>query len=154
MCPAIPPDVERALADLGLPDRFAIPLTSYVASLIDHLAPSCIILYGSLAKGTYTTASDIDLVVVARQLPEDFLDRLRVLQELHDTAGPIEALGYTPEEFQDMLKRGHVTALEALADGVPVYGHHYFSGFKEMFQDMVRRGLHRSTCSWVLPQPA
>jgi hypothetical protein len=53
-----------------------------------------------------------------------------------------------------MLRRGHVTALDALADGVPVYGEDYFAALRGIFEDMVRLGLHRSTCSWVLPRPA
>jgi predicted nucleotidyltransferase len=152
--PQVPPDVEHAVASLGLPDRFSAALAAYAAKLIDGLAPQCIILYGSLARGTYTTASDIDLVVVAGNLPDKFFDRLDVLQRLNDTRCPIDAFSYTPEEFQSMLQRGHVTALDALADGAPLFGADYFGRLRELFQNMVQRGLHRSTCSWVLPRPA
>lgn len=153
MRPPIPPDVESLVASLRLPERFSGPLMSYVAKLISYLEPDCIVLYGSLAKRTYTAASDIDLVVIASQLPEGFGQRISLLQELNDTACPIDAFGYTPEEFLGMLKRGHVTALDALADGVPVYGDRSFGRLTEVFQDMVQRGLRRSICSWVLPGP-
>ena len=151
MRPAVSPNVIRVVASLALPERFAGPLISYAQNLITGLAPQCIVLYGSLAKGTYTTGSDIDLVVVAARLPGDFHDRLRELQELNNTGCPIDAFAYTPEEFWDMLERGHVTALDAAADGVPVYGGAYFRSLRKEFLSMVRRGLHRSSCSWVLP---
>ncbi len=111
-------------------------------------------LYGSLAKGTYTTASDIDLVVVSRLLPDSFHERLACLQDLNDTRRAIDAFAYTPEEFQRMLTRGHVTALDAVADGVAVHGEAYFAELQQLFQAMVQRGLHRSPCSWVLPRSA
>jgi predicted nucleotidyltransferase len=152
--PQVPGAIEKAVAALGLPASFANALARYTATVVNRLQPECVILYGSLAKGTYTDLSDMDLIVIAPWLPDPFMDRLDLLQRLNQGLGPIEALGYTASEFQEMLQRGHVTALEALADGVPVYGDRYFSGLKDIFQDMVRRGLRRSTCSWVLPRPA
>jgi predicted nucleotidyltransferase len=153
MCPPIPPDVAQVIEGLGLPERFSTPLASYSAKLIENWAPQCIILYGSLARSTYTNTSDIDLVVVSQRLPENFLDRLATLQELNDTRCSIDAFGYTPEEFQGMLRRGRVTALDALADGIPLYGSSYFDQLREVFEDMVRQGLRRSVCTWVLPRP-
>jgi len=150
----IPGNIEKAVATLGLPVPFATALAGYTATVVKRLQPECVILYGSLARGTYTNLSDIDLVVIAQLLPDYFMDRLDLLQRLNQGLGPIEALGYTRAEFEDMLQRGHVTALDALADGVPVYGDRYFGRLREVFQDMVRLGLRRSTCSWVLPQPA
>ncbi len=150
----IPGNIEKAVATLGLPVPFATALAGYTATVVKRLQPECVILYGSLARGTYTNLSDIDLVVIAQLLPDYFMDRLDLLQRLNQGLGPIEALGYTGAEFEDMLKRGHVTALDALADGVPVYGDRYFGTLREVFQDMVRLGLRRSTCSWVLPRPA
>ena len=153
MRPPIPPDIQQLVASLRLPDRFSVALTSYTEELIRRLAPECVILFGSLAKGTYTSASDIDLVVVASHLTEGFLDRLSVLQGLNGTACPIDAFGYTPEEFQHMLRGGHVTALDALADGIPLCGEDHFGQSRGIFQDMLQRGLRRSACSWVLPVP-
>ena len=152
MCPPVAPDIQKIIAKLGLPERFRVALASYVKKLIRGLAPDCVILYGSLAKGTYNTASDIDLVVISPRLSGDFLGRLTILQELNVTSCPVDALGYTPDEFRDMLRKGHVTALDALADGVPVWGVPYFDESEQIFQYMSRRGLHRTTCTWVLPE--
>jgi predicted nucleotidyltransferase len=153
MCPSIPPDIASVIEGLALPEHFSVPLASYSARLIENLAPQCIILYGSLARGTYTNTSDIDLIVVSQHLPESFLDRLASLQELNDTRRSIDAFGYTPEEFQRMLGQGRVTALDAVADGVPLYGSSYFGQLREVFEEMVQHGLHRSICTWVLPRP-
>jgi predicted nucleotidyltransferase len=148
---AIPENIDKAVAGLSLPERFSFAISQYASKIAEVLKPDCIILYGSLAKDTYTTASDIDLVVISYHLPEHFFDRLRVLQELNNTPCPIDAFGYTTEEFQNMLEQGHVTALDALADGVPLHGRDYFHQMREIFQEMVNRGLRRSSCTWVLP---
>lgn len=147
----VPGNIEKAVAALGLPIPFASALAGYTATVVNRLQPECVILYGSLARGTYTNQSDIDLVVIAQLLPDYFLDRLDLLQRLNQGLGPIEALGYTRTEFEEMLQRGHVTALDAVADGVPLHGEGYFRQLKAMFEDMVRRGLHRTTCTWVMP---
>lgn len=93
------PDFSNIIAELGLPERFRNALASYVKKLLSSLAPECIILYGSLAKGTYTTASDIDLVVISKLLPENFLNRLSFLQELNDTNCGHSPQIERPEEF-------------------------------------------------------
>lgn len=154
MCPSISPDLPGTIDRLSLPEWFRSPLVSYSEKLIRMASPECIVLYGSLARGTYTKASDIDLVVVSRYLPDSFFDRLAYLQGLNDCGRAIDAFAYTPEEFRDMLRRGHVTALDALADGIPVHGEPFFAELRAEFQDMVRRGLRRSICSWVLPTPS
>lgn len=143
--------IDRTVGELKLPEKFSSAIASYTKKIVVDLHPECVILYGSLAKGTYTTASDIDLVVICRYLPEHFLDRLSYLQNFNDTACSIDAFGYTPREFHKMLQEGHVTALDALADGVPLYGSEHFAQLREVFQRLVQRGLHRSTCTWVLP---
>ena len=74
-----------------------------------------VILYGSYKKGTPREESDIDLIVIS----EGFrgMDLRQRLELLGLAAGrilePIEALGYTPEEIQNV--RG--TFLEAILEG-------------------------------------
>lgn len=143
--------IQESLAKLELAEQFASPVISDAAALVATLQPRCVILFGSLTRGTYNTVSDIDLVVVSEQLPDGFFDRLEVLQRLNKTRRAIDAFGYMPAEFEEMLQRGHVTALDAVADGVPLHGEGYFRQLKAMFEDMVRRGLHRTTCTWVMP---
>lgn len=41
-----------------------------------------IVLFGSLSKGTAKPESDIDLLVVARNLPESYSDRTKIIREI------------------------------------------------------------------------
>lgn len=84
-----PLDVERIVA-------------LYVAELAKHgIRARKVILFGSYARGTATSLSDIDLVIISEDLAKwPPLERLEMLSRLTaPTHAPIEVLGYTPEEI-------------------------------------------------------
>jgi hypothetical protein len=54
---------------------------------------------GPLLQESGQSASDLDLVIIAEGLPENFLDRPRVTLDLLPRRVPIEALCYTHAEF-------------------------------------------------------
>ncbi len=150
-----PGSLREVVTGLGLPEeRFQAPLLEYGEELVRELDAVCIVLFGSVAKGTYTYWSDIDLVVVAEGLPEGYFERFDLLIGLNKPCRAFDAFSYTPAEFEQMLVRGHVTALDSMADGVCLHGHEYFAKMQEVYQDMVRRGLRRGTAAWTMPAPA
>jgi predicted nucleotidyltransferase len=69
--------------------------------------PERIYLFGSHARNEADTLSDIDLIVIKKtNLP--FLERLREIQRyLPQDAGSVDILVYTPEELDDMQRRGN-----------------------------------------------
>lgn len=127
-------------------------LNQYCHRLIKTIAPVCIILHGSVARGTFAPGSDLDVLVIGQDLPHRFLERIQVLLQLNDTHAPIEPLGYTTDEFVDMLQKRHVTALDALFFGIALYGGAYSRKVREMFDQMVERGLRRTECIWTMSE--
>jgi predicted nucleotidyltransferase len=68
--------------------------------LRSRLNPSLILLFGSLARGTATRTSDVDLLVVWES-DEAPLARIgRVLELLADSPRPLEVLALTPAELE------------------------------------------------------
>ena len=134
-----------------MPDRFQTALVRYGEELVKSLDPYCIVLFGSFAKGTYAHISDLGLIVVLDGLPDGLRDRLRLLVRLNKSVCDVDALGYTPEEFEKMLVCGHAMALDSMADGIPLHGHDYFAKQQDVFQDMVRHRMHRGLASWRMP---
>ncbi len=63
--------------------------------------PERVILYGSHAKGQAMEHSDVDVVVVSRDFaPLNLRERLELLGlAAARIMEPVQALGYTPEEF-------------------------------------------------------
>lgn len=62
----------------------------YCENVIRSVKPRSVILYGSLANGRFGFGSDIDIIVISENLPENFLERLQLPSELNTTMAPIE----------------------------------------------------------------
>ena len=95
-------------------------INAYVSEVIKHLNPYFVILFGSFATGEINEGSDVDILVVA-DFKEDFLDRIGTLMRLNTFGIPIEPVGYTLEEFEDMKRRGNSFILEVLEKGKVLY---------------------------------
>lgn len=78
------------------------------------------VVYGSVARGDFNQWSDIDLLVVARNLPERFLDRNDVLAPA--AVAGVQAIAWTPDEFEHALSKRNAIAVDALDHGVVIAG--------------------------------
>ena len=88
--------------------------------IIPRLKPVLVILYGSFARGDYTGGSDIDLLIVADNIPTNYWDRWSLAYEVIE-GFPTDPHIYTPEEFRTMLIDGRMTPLDALTEGIKIY---------------------------------
>ncbi|MCX8205206.1 MAG: nucleotidyltransferase domain-containing protein [Candidatus Nezhaarchaeota archaeon] len=93
---------------------------AYVKKVVEVLNPHMVILFGSFATGDVSEGSDIDILVVA-DFKEGFLDRVKTLMELNTFGIPIEPVGYTLEELEDMLARGNRFIMEVVEKGRELY---------------------------------
>lgn len=119
-------------------------------SLIKHLKPECIILYGSIARGDYNERSDIDIIIISTQLPLNFYKRMQLIYNLIETKEAIDILGYTPNEFIQMIKKRHCTSLFAMEEGIPLYGKKYFTKLKELYNKILEKyQLTKTASAWV-----
>ena len=92
-------------------------ITRYKGIIIQKLRPDLIMLFGSFARRDFNEGSDVDLLVVA-DFRENFLDRIKLLLELNNELKlPLEPVGYTIEEFSEMLKKGNRFILRILEEG-------------------------------------
>ena len=124
---------------------------TFCQRLKDTFQPDCIILHGSVARGTNTSFSDIDIIVIGGQLPDDFFTRLYELNRLRDNQSAIEVIGYTLAEWETMLNRLHLTALEAIHWGIPLHGQTLFAQWQAKLESWKAIGLRRGIGSWSIP---
>jgi hypothetical protein len=73
------------------------------------------------------------------------------LGQLRDGETPFEIIGYTLDEWKDMMSRFHLTTLEALQWGIPLHGEELFSKWHERFSYWKTLGLMRGESSWFIP---
>jgi predicted nucleotidyltransferase len=92
-------------------------------ALVAGMSPERVVLFGSFARGDQNRASDVDLVVIAAsELP--FAERIG--RALAACAGasrrvPVEALVYTPAEWQAMVASGNSFARLVEREGRVLY---------------------------------
>jgi len=110
-----------------------------------------IILSGSTALGEEMPWSDVDLIVIA-DFKKPFLQRLEELTPSIDSRFSFEVVGYTPQEFMDMLDGLNIKAVEAMQEGLPVNSGPVYKELKRKLNDLKSMGLRRTKCSYRLEQ--
>jgi len=80
-----------------------------------------VVLIGSLARGDYTAFSDADILIIADNVPERPIDRLK---EFIDPTLPIDldVRVYTSKEFMKMAERGMRIVKEVVKYGIVIAG--------------------------------
>lgn len=111
------------------------------------LAPRCVMLFGSYAKGNFTEGSDIDVCVIAENLPRDELAR-RCLTGLYSTP-KVRAIGFYPDEFLQYLRGLRFLAYDIVADGVLIHDDGFFSEVERVYSNCLREhGIMREKKGW------
>jgi predicted nucleotidyltransferase len=98
-------------------------LAAITAALVRELRPRRVILFGSFARSDQNRASDLDVVVIA-ECDEPFLERIgRALRCCYaaSTRLPVEALVYTPKEWECMVRAGNAFARQVQSEGRVLY---------------------------------
>ena len=72
-----------------------------VDRLVMAANPSKVILFGSYARGDATNDSDLDLMVIERELPNKFEEMIRLKQVLRSLHIPVDVLVYSEEYVQE-----------------------------------------------------
>jgi len=95
-------------------------IARYKEKVARELNPKRIILFGSFARGDFNEGSDVDLIVIS-DWRQDFLDRIKVLLDMNEFGLPLEAIGYTEDEFEQMTREGNRFIAEVIATGKIIY---------------------------------
>lgn len=132
--------------------QYPIWAEEYARLVAGAYKPDCIILFGSVARGTQVRHSDIDIVVIGGDLPASPHERFRQLMRLRPRFAPIQVQSFTRAEWERMLTDKHVTALEALHDGFPLHGKRLFRQWRREFDRWLALGLQRTESSWKVPK--
>ena len=96
----------------------------YVERLSLRLPVLAAAVVGSVARGDFNVWSDVDVVVVAEELPERTPDRAALLGA--DAPARVQPVGFRPDEFDAALHKGNRLAQEALDAGFLLAGAGFF----------------------------
>ncbi|TKJ21595.1 MAG: nucleotidyltransferase [Promethearchaeota archaeon Loki_b32] len=125
-------------------------IKKFCQNIIKVMQPNCIILYGSLARGDFNERSDVDVIVISSKLPKNYYKRAELLFNMVETLDPIEPLGFTPDEFINMIKNRHCTSLFAMKEGKALYGKKYFLFLKGIHEKIINQyKIIKGHSSWI-----
>jgi predicted nucleotidyltransferase len=112
----------------------------YAEDLVNSGRAELVVLFGSLAEGRYLPSSDIDLLIVVREAPENPLERISAYI---DPKLPLdlEPRVFTVEEFFRVARERRRFALEVLTKGV------LLAGRKEVLEEARRVAGLQPSCS-------
>jgi len=98
-------------------------LKKYAEKLISLENVKAILLFGSLAEGKPKPfpESDIDLLVIAENLPENPSERRLKYLPLKNGYTIYEDIWLTPRELEEVIKGGWGVILDALTFGIKIY---------------------------------
>ncbi len=99
-------------------DRLLGLAREHVGRLGERLALRQAVVVGSVARGDFNVWSDVDVVVVADELPERTLDRLELL--MVERPSRVEPIGFTPAELAEARRRRNPLVVELDSIGIPV----------------------------------
>jgi predicted nucleotidyltransferase len=94
-----------------------------VALMLEELkayAPERVILFGSHARVDTHQGSDIDVLII-KETERKFLDRILDVYEICRQSPRIEAIVYTPAEFEQKVREGCDFIQTALEEGIVIY---------------------------------
>lgn len=125
-------------------------LKDFVERLItaEHSRISCIVLYGSMARGDWSRSSDFDVLIRTTSENEGrAVDRIQQFDVYSD--GWVEAFSYSPRELELMFCSFNLVVLAALRDGVVLYDDGAWARYQKRYQYLLDNGyLIREDRGW------
>lgn len=100
----------------------------YVERLSARLPVVAAAVVGSVARGDFNLWSDVDVVVVAEGLPGRTPERGALLAS--DAPPGVQAVGFSPLEFEEASLKRNALCLEAIHRGIVLTGNDFFGGLR------------------------
>ena len=102
--------------------KFAEEIQSITRQIIEKYRPERIILFGTAAKGKWSSDSDVDFLIIKKDTPLYGSDRIRGLSRVIERNIAVDFLIYRPEEFDMRLKMGDPFLKAIIKEGKVLYG--------------------------------
>jgi predicted nucleotidyltransferase len=96
---------------------------------------STVVALGSRAKRQFRPQSDVDVIVIARNLPESKRQIQRIISDTPMFMG-LEPDGFTPEEFLERLEDFDMQVLDAVYYGKVIYDNGFWLEVRRRFDQL------------------
>lgn len=110
---------ERQAQRLRLIDLARVYVERIASRADEPVRVAAAAVIGSVARGDFNAASDIDVIIVSEGLPDNPLARADLLYR--DVGSGIEPKAFTRDEFERMAANRNPLAVAALTEGVVLF---------------------------------
>jgi hypothetical protein len=90
--------------------------------ILGACSPECIILFGSAARGEMTEASDIDLILIFRDMEEQKRAREQLWKSRPTDDWPADIIFHSSNSFCDSCNKGGGASWLANREGIVLFG--------------------------------
>ena len=90
--------------------------------IIEKFKPERIILFGSAARGEWSSDSDADFLIIKKDTPFHGAERILELSQMIERNIPVDFLVYRPEEFNKRFQMGDPFLKAIMKEGKVLYG--------------------------------
>jgi predicted nucleotidyltransferase len=122
-------------------------LISLIERYREKLALRLVVLFGSRARGDYTEESDIDILVVADDLPRDPREAFSILRDTRYAS--VNPIGFNTEVFLKKLRSGSTFLIEILDEGTILYADREFYTMVMIVYEEVRKKYVKKGRTWI-----
>ena len=120
-----------------------------IQKIQEQIELHAVILFGSRAKGTDNFYIDFDLVIIGDfKIP--YIDRIKLILK-YTPPVPVDLFCYTPKEFNKMFHSYHLTAIDAIGEGIILFGDEFVRPYKEQYDIFIKKGMRKTDCVLIPP---
>ena len=120
-----------------------------IAQLQQKIKLNAVILFGSRARGDFIQMSDFDVVVVGA-FQDPYFERLEWVGQLAPNVA-LDLFCYTPQEFETMFASYNLTTIDAIGEGIALYGEGFFRKYRDRYNEFVKHGMRKGKCALYPP---
>lgn len=120
-----------------------------ITKLQQRITLNAVILFGSRARGDFIQKSDYDIVVVGA-FQDPYFERLEWVGRLAPNVA-LDLFCYTPQEFETMFNSYNLTPIDAIGEGIALYGEDFFLKYHIRYKEFVKHGMRKSKCALYPP---
>lgn len=111
-----------------------------------------VILFGSYAKGTAQTYSDIDILIILNRKFANWMERrdleIELRKKLYRTVGQVSPKVGSVEELKAALEAYNPLILNILDSGITLYDDGAFNKLKRQFEQKISTKVQKHTDYW------
>ncbi len=141
---------------------YVSPISEYIEALKSYFGRNLlgILLFGSVARGNAkpykTYESDIDLLVILKNIPKNLSERIlfkiKIGREL-DLNPAIQAIWMTPHDLEEHMRAKAGYILDAFDEGTILFDPEEFleRKRKNLLNELKRKGVIKTKVGWMWP---